>query len=107
MSLPRIVVRLQADDEIDDIARYIAARNLDAGKRFYDAVQGDMDRLAEFPGIGALRKIKNKNLRGLRSLPITGYRNYLIFYLPLEGGGIEVIHVLHGARGIDPIIEPD
>lgn len=89
MSLPPILLRDQADHEIDEIAEYIASRNLDAGKGFYDAVQADFERLAQFPGIGAIRQVRNLKLHGLRSLPITGFRNYLIFYLPLAGGGID------------------
>jgi plasmid stabilization system protein ParE len=36
---------------------------------------------------------------------VSGYGNYLIFYLPLPDGGIDVLHVLHGARDFQPIIE--
>jgi plasmid stabilization system protein ParE len=53
VSAPRIRVRAQAESEIDSIARYIAARNLEAGKRFYDAVEDALNKLAKFPGMGA------------------------------------------------------
>jgi toxin ParE1/3/4 len=99
-----IVVRKQADIEMDDIARFIARDNLDAGKRFYDAVYGDLQKLAAMPGIGALREVRNPDLKGLRSWPVSGYRNYLIFYRPIDGG-IEVMHILHGARDYQKIIE--
>ncbi|HWE93329.1 MAG TPA: type II toxin-antitoxin system RelE/ParE family toxin [Tepidisphaeraceae bacterium] len=105
MSFPRIRIREQADEEIDDIAQYIAARNLEAGRRFYDAIQSDLEKLAAMPGMGAARIVKNPALQGLRSWPLSGYRNYLIFYLPLIDGGIEVIHVLHGARNLGPTLE--
>lgn len=105
MSLPRVRVRAQAESEIDQIARYIAAKNLDAGRRFYDAVENALNKLGAFPGMGARRIAENPELRELRSWPITGYRNYLIFYLPLNDGGIEVLHVLHGARDLDDLLE--
>jgi plasmid stabilization system protein ParE len=35
---------------------------------------------------------------------ITGFENYLIFYRPLAGGGIEIIRVLHGAQDVDRIV---
>jgi toxin ParE1/3/4 len=107
LSRPPVRVRAQAEDEIDRIARYIARRNLDAGKRFYDAVEDAVNKLAEFPGMEALPTAKNPKLKGLRSWPIKGYRNYLIFYLPLASGGIEVLHVFHGDRDFDAIIEQE
>lgn len=107
MSAPPIRVRAQAESEIDTIARYIAGRNLEAGKRFYDAVEDAFDKLAQFPGMGARREAQNPKLRELRSWPIAGYRNYLIFYLPLSDGGIEVLHVLHGARNLEELIEQE
>lgn len=105
MSAPRIRVRAQAESEIDSIARYIATRNLEAGKRFYDAVEDALNKLAQFPGMGSRRTAQNPKLRELRSWPIAGYRNYLIFYLPLPEHGIDVLHVLHGARNLDDLIE--
>jgi len=41
-------------------------------------------------------------LKGLRRIPVKGFENYLVFYLPHQGG-IDVIRVLHGARNIDNI----
>ncbi|HSU66087.1 MAG TPA: type II toxin-antitoxin system RelE/ParE family toxin [Tepidisphaeraceae bacterium] len=105
MNAGRVLVRPQAEDEIDEIARYIALRNLDAGKAFYDAIENALKLLAEHPGVGALRQVKNPKLHGLRSWPLTGYRNYLVFYLPLPSGGVEVLHVLHGARSFGELLE--
>ena len=89
---------------MDDIANYIARDNLNAGKRFYDAVYADIEKLGAMPGMGALREVRNPDLQGLRSWPISGFRNYLIFYRPIDGG-IEVMHILHGARDFQEIIE--
>ena len=105
MSLPTIVVQPDADDEIDEIARYIARDNLEAGKRFYDAVEDALEKLARMPGMGAIREVRKPALQGLRSWPIRHYENYLIFYRPLKEGGIEVLHVLHGARNVERIVE--
>jgi plasmid stabilization system protein ParE len=34
---------------------------------------------------------------------VSGFPNHLIFYRPLEGGGIEVIRVLHAKRDIEAL----
>jgi plasmid stabilization system protein ParE len=46
----RLVIRAEADEDIDDIARFIARNDLEAGKRFYDAVAHDVLLLADNPG---------------------------------------------------------
>ena len=102
---PTAIMRRQAEAEIDEIAEYIAKDNVSAAHRFYDRVQESITKLAEMPGMGGLRSVKNPALQGLRSWPITGFGNYLIFYLPLPNGGIEVLHVLQGARDFGWIIE--
>ena len=40
--MARLTIRGQADEDIDEIARAIAKDNLEAGKRFYDAVAGSL-----------------------------------------------------------------
>jgi toxin ParE1/3/4 len=100
------LVRLSEEviEEIAEIARFIAGDNLGVGIRFYDAVQSDFTKLAEMPGMGALRVLPRGRLPGLRLWPVTGFRNYLIFYIPHAGGGIDVLHVVHGARNLDQIL---
>jgi len=102
--MSRFALRDEADADVDDIAAHIARDNLKAALRFYDCVWADFERLATMPGIGQRRRLRNPALKGLRSLPVTGYRNYLIFYLPLADG-IEVVRVMHGARDVDRILD--
>jgi toxin ParE1/3/4 len=96
----RLLVREQAEAEVDLIAAQIAVDNLPAALRFYDRVQETFERLADWPLSGTRRTARNSALRGLRYYPIRGYRNYLVFYLPLADGGVEIVHVIHGARDI-------
>ena len=100
-----MIIRPQAIEEIDEIAAYIAQDNVDAAIRFYFAVQDAFDKLAVMPGMGAIRPVQNAALKGLRSWPIKGFGNYLIFYMPLPDRGIDVLHILHGARNVDRIVE--
>jgi toxin ParE1/3/4 len=89
--MARIVVRPQADDDLFEIAAYIARDNRTAAERLIDALESKFTLLAISPRLGRLRP---ELAPGLRSLP---FRNYVIFYQPLQDG-IEVVRVLHGKR---------
>jgi toxin ParE1/3/4 len=99
---PRIVLRQDAIDDIDETSDYIARDNLDAARRFRATVREEIRSLSEMPGMGARREFDNPRLKEVRSWPVKHFMNYLIFYRPIEDG-IEVLRVLHGARDIDRI----
>jgi plasmid stabilization system protein ParE len=88
----------RAREDVIEAAAYIAMDNMDAARRFLKAVRDDCARLAEYPGLGALRGYRRRGLRQVRSWPVGGFLNYLIFY------GIEVVRVLHGALGVDGLV---
>jgi len=62
--------------------------------------------LAGLPQMGAHCHFGNPQLRGVRRLPVTGFEKWLVFY-QVSDVGIEVIRVLHGARDIASILNPD
>jgi toxin ParE1/3/4 len=97
--MPRLLVREQADKDVDQIVEAIADDNLSAAMQFQDRVRETYDRIATWPQIGARIRARDEALRDMRYYPIRGYRNYLVFYLPLEDGA-EIVHVIHGARDI-------
>jgi toxin ParE1/3/4 len=101
--MARIILRPAADEEIDEIAARIARDNLRAAHKFLDAVYDAFDLLVAWPRIGTRRSAKHPSLKGLRSYPIPRFRDYLIFYLPVEGG-IEVAHVTHGSRDLPALL---
>ena len=105
MKRGKIRFKPAADADVDEIFAYIAKDNLDSSVRFMQAVYEDAVHLAEMPGAGRMREFQAADLADIRSWPVTGFRNYLIFYRPVEGG-ILVIRVLHGARDIDAIFDP-
>jgi toxin ParE1/3/4 len=98
--MARVLVRPQAEEEVDAIVATIARDNLDTAVRFYDRVQESFEFLADWPQAGTRRRTRDPALRGLRSYPIRGYRTYLVFYLPLADGGVDIVRVIHGARDI-------
>ncbi len=79
---------------------YIGQDNVGAAQRFLDAVERDLARLSAFPGIGTLRQFTAASLVGVRSITVSGFRNYIIFYRATENE-LQVLRVLHGARDID------
>ena len=83
---------------------YIGERNFSAAERFHAAAEEACKRLADMPGMGRLREFHKPELRDVRSCPIRGFENYLIFYRPTTTG-IHVLRVLHGARDIDRVFE--
>ena len=99
-----IRIRADADADIDEIAQFIANDNLDAGRRFYDAIAHDLSTLAANPRMGAKREARNPRLNGLRSWPVSGFRNYLVFYIASDEG-VDVLRVLHGARDLGLLVE--
>ncbi len=85
-----------AVQDLDEIWLYIARDSIDAAERVIASIQAAAQRLAEFPGMGQRR---HDLLAGLLSFPVD---NYLIFYRKIRGG-IEVLHVYHGARSIEEL----
>ena len=79
---------------------YIAYDNVEAADRFLEAAHQTIVELSRMPGMGRQRHFSKKRLHQLRSFRVKDFDNYLIFYTPIAGG-IEVFHVLHGARNLD------
>jgi toxin ParE1/3/4 len=78
---------------------YIGENNLDAAERFLQAVENDIQMLREMPRIGARREFRHPKLKGLRSWPVSGFGNYLIFYRVRESE-LQIFRVIHGARDL-------
>jgi plasmid stabilization system protein ParE len=100
--MPRLIVHDRAKADLDEIADYIALDSIDAALRFYAAAQSAFNCLADFPGAGAPHPTGNPLFDTLRIWPITGFRNYLVCYLPLADGA-EVLRVIHAARDVNRV----
>jgi toxin ParE1/3/4 len=103
--MPRFILSQWVEPELEDIWGYIALDNIEAADRFSDAAYATLKNLARMPGMGRPRRFSGKTLGELRSFRVKGFDNYLIFYRPISDG-IEVLHILHGARDIDSFCEP-
>ena len=99
--MPKFILSEYVEPELDAIWEYIAIDNMDAADRFVEAAYGTFQELARMPGMGQRRDFLQARLRELRSFRVKDFENYLIFYIPIPDG-IEVFHILHGARDLEP-----
>ena len=98
--MPKIILSEFVEPELAAIWEFIAADNIDAADRLLAAAEDTFEVLARMPDMGSPRTFKPVRLRKLRSFRVKGFENYLIFYIPLRDG-IEVLHILHGARELE------
>ena len=94
-----LIVRQRARDEVLAIADRIALDNPKAAQRFKAAFERDCGLLLEFPQVGRRCKHAGRELRGLRSRPLTGFVSWLVFYR-VTTTAVDVGRVLHGARDL-------
>ncbi len=52
-----------------------------------------VEQLVRMPNMGAARELRNPSLKGLRFWPLTGFDEFLIFYL-VKGDTVRVIRIL-------------
>jgi toxin ParE1/3/4 len=81
--------------------------SVELGDRYLTAINATCLRLVEHPHSGVVYDSGIARLQGLRRVPVKGFEHYLVFYLPQQQAGIDVIRVLHGARDIDNVFARD
>lgn len=91
---------------IIELAEYIRRDSEQAADRFIVATRGTFDHLERFPESGRRYESADPWLAGLRIWAVSGFRNHLVFYRPIDDG-VEIINVLHGARDIGPALAAD
>lgn len=91
--MPSIIRSSQSEQDVYEIAVFIARDNPDAAIRLVDRFDETLKMLAENPMAGRARE---ELAPDVRSFPVG---NYLLFYRPKQNG-IELIRVLHGARDL-------
>ncbi len=98
--MPQLTRRPLAETDILEIWDYIADDSLAAADRWVDHLDEQFRVLATQPMMGRAR---DELAPGVRSFP---FGRYVVFYVPLADG-IDVVRVLHGARDIDAVFNPD
>ncbi len=92
----------EAWDDMRAIVAYIATDNPDAAERFVPALEETYAQLEALPGMGSVRHFGRQDLQGVRIISVTGFENYLIFYVP-AGKSIKALRILHAARDFPTI----
>lgn len=100
---PRIIRSAQARLEIARIADYIGQRNIDAGLRFVDAVEGAFQRLADMPTLGERWAGSDRKLADMRVYPVNSFESYVVLYRAIEGG-IHVAGVVDGRQDLHRLL---
>lgn len=101
--MSRIKTRSSADQDMEREAINIADyAGVEAGLRFFEACDRAFLLLASQPGMGVAKDFGNPIFAGMRMWRLKGFEEYLVFYLPIQGG-IEVMRVVNGSRDL-PIV---
>jgi len=93
--------RPQAWTDIFETAAYLESQaGFELADRFIDAVRETAKILEKMPLIGAPCRFRSHELRGFRTLQVTGFERWLIFYQTADKK-VEIARVLHGARDLN------
>jgi toxin ParE1/3/4 len=99
----RYFILEEADREIDaQVLFYAEHAGAVIAERFYAPLQCAFASLLANPGHGRAFESKHPALGGLRVWLVHGFP-FLVYYREVAGG-IEIVHVLHGARDRDRIL---
>jgi toxin ParE1/3/4 len=99
----QLIFRPEVRGDLLEIVRYLSTRSPRAAEHFPDNARRTLEFLTTMPNIGSLKHFRRKHLSGLRSWPVRGFPNHIIYYRPITSG-IEVIAILHGARNIPVVL---
>lgn len=96
----RILRRLKAAQDAEEIADFIAKDSLAAAVRFLENTESTLKDLAAFPGAGSPFESDHPEVANLRFRRVKGFPNHVIFYIE-HTNAIEVVRILYGARDLD------
>ncbi len=87
-------------DFAKQFAWYAQEAGPDIARRFQEALDQTLNKLASQPDLGRLRRFRNPRLQGVRSLPVVRpFNKFLVFYR-VEGDVLHAVRLMHGARDL-------
>src|SRR5262245_18224149 len=103
---PVVIKKPRAEQDLLRTYTYIRDRSLKGADRFLQEADSTFGLLARFPTLGEVWDSPSPHLTGVRFFTIRHFRNYVVFYRPIENG-IEVLHVFHGRMNIRRLLEEE
>ncbi len=98
----RAIVRPAARRDLVQHFAYIGENSgLATARRFQGAARATFAELAQTPGMGAPRKVKN--FPNIRMWRVREFEKYLIFYEPKDSD-VEIVRVIHAAQDYNRIV---
>lgn len=94
-----LIVRRRALEDVLEIFERIAVDQPEAAVRFERSFRRQCEMLIAFPYSGRAREFRGRAVRGLRSVPLTDFTSWLVFYR-VRRDAVDVVRVLHGARDL-------
>ena len=94
-----------ADDVVRQFRYYLITKDLpEVAVRFLEAVRHTIEQLRKHPHIGPRYRTANpRQLKNLRSWPITGLEGIRVYHVPDEEV-VRVVRILHGKRDVKQIL---
>ena len=87
------------DDIIRQFRYYLLEERFEVAIRFLDAVDESIEAICQMPHIGAPKDFTKPILSGMRSWPVKGFEDILIFYI-VQAEALRIVRVLHGRRDL-------
>jgi toxin ParE1/3/4 len=99
----RLVLGSHVTSDLEEIQTYLERDSLAVADRFVSAAFAAFQEIADMPGRGSPKQFRARRLTGLRSWPVPGFLNHLIFYRVTDEAVI-IIGVVHGARDTERVL---
>jgi plasmid stabilization system protein ParE len=102
------ILEAAAQAIVEQADYYLLKSGSTLGQRWESAVDEAILRLLRLPETGAPVRFRSPRLAGIRWVPVPGFPKHLIFYRYFpEQELLRVIHVLHGARDLEALLDPN
>jgi plasmid stabilization system protein ParE len=94
----------QVPDDLHSILTWLERHSETVADRFVASAFTAFDDLAGMPGKGSPKTYPRSRIVGVRSWPVPGFPNHLIYY-QTKPDAVIVLAVLHGARNVRAILK--
>jgi toxin ParE1/3/4 len=96
----RVVRSPESEQDLAEIADYLARNSARAALRFLEAAEATITRLTDMPGLGSVFESDHSRLANLQVSLVKGFPAYLIFYRYTDDE-VQIVRVVHGARDLE------